>query len=264
MVNEQTPLEDELEVTDLDEGTDDEVVDDAQDDNEPDELEVLRSKVEALEKNNAVVEDLKRTVGRIQSLATKFEAASSNAQRDDIQKQINERFSVVEDQLATLASGIDETAIDPATRQRILQAQEQARRAAEVQAEVEKALKARAPQPSPQPQVPNLETELVGMIEAAGLDPDGGMFDWGAMSAMWREDLSGNTIRQHVLNKIIEAKTEEQAASRRSTAKKQAGAGAPKQAAVTPNPAARMAQALDSGDLASAIAERNKLLQGLR
>lgn len=259
MTNELTPLEDDADLTD-DITAEDDVADAQEDTPEPDELETLRAEVEALKQNQAAVEDLKRSVGRIQSLAAKFETASTDSQRAEIQAQIDQKFAAISDQLAEVVSGLDETSIDPTTRQRILAAQAQARQAAEVQKLVAQEMQKQAPKSAPQTSnVSPLEAELVNTITAAGLDPDGGLFDWTAMSKMVIADPSGNSLRKHVLDKILEAKTEESAAARRSAAKKQAGNGAPKPNSAPRDPAARMGQAMDNGDFATAYKELLKL-----
>lgn len=229
MVNELAPLEEVEELADSTEEIEPEV--ESQADDGPNELEALRAEVEALKQNQTVVEDLKRSVGRIQSLAEKFSNASTDTQRAELQKQIDDRFRSIEGQLGDVVSGLDDTVLDPATRQRILNARTAAEQAAAVQRAVDEAIAKRSPQPAPQAtqtQASPLEQELVSTIEAAGLDPDGPLFDWAAMSKMVVDDRTGRTVRAHVLGKILEARAEESAASRRTAAKQQAGGGAPR------------------------------------
>ena len=225
-MNETPPIEDELlpDEAEVDAG------DELQPEDEPSELDVLRSKVAELEKNSVAIEDLKRTVGRIQSLTAKFESAPA-AQRAEIQQQIDDRFSTVSDQIETLLSGLDETAIDPATRQKILAAREATRRAAEVQKLVDDEITKRTPKPAPTQTTSPVEEQIVALIEAADLDPDAPIFDWkGEMTQLVLKDPSGKSLRSYVLNKIVEAKAEEESASRRTTAKRQAGSGTPRPA----------------------------------
>ena len=228
-MNDLTPVEDTPE--DLTDATEVEVVDDAQAD-EPDEIAVLRAEIETLKQDKKVIEDLRRSVGRVQSLADKFSAASNDTQRADIQRQINEKFATLDGQIGEIVGALDETSIDPATRQRIIEAQRASREAARVQQAVDEAIAKRTPAPVPQQDFSPLETELVSTIEAAGLDPDDDRFNWQEMSRLLAADRSGRMVRAHVLGKILEAKTEEDAATRRTTAKTQAGGGAPKPAAV--------------------------------
>ena len=258
-MNELTPLEDDIDLTDPAEGAEG-GADDAQPENEPNEMEALRAELDELKRSKAEVDELKRSVGRIQSLMAKYDSATSDTQRAELQKQMNERFSSLEGQLGEVVSGMDESALDPATRQRILQVQERARQEASVRQAVEQEIAKRAPRPQAQPQVSPLETELVNTIMAAGLDPDdSAVFDWAEMSKIAQGDGTGRAVRQHVLTKILEAKAEDAAAARRSSAKKQAGNGTPRADSGTLNPAGRMKAAMDKGDFASAYAELRKL-----
>lgn len=261
MVNEQTPP------NDLEEINDEEVLDteeevEAQDDNEPDELEVLRSKVAQLEENGKAIEDLKRSVGRFQSIASKMESSNSEKQLADLRRQMDDQYSAIGTQLEALVQGSED--LDPAVKQRILEAQNQARQNAAVQKAVaEQMEKINPPQPQGNPQVSNLERELENTITAAGLNPDDSMFDWAAMSTMLASDPSGSSVRAHVVGKILEAKVEEASATRRTAAKKQAGKGAPDANSATPDPASRMEQAMNGGDFESAYKELMKLRSGV-
>ena len=258
MTNDLTPLEpDEVDALDETVPPEDDSAQEA-----PSELESLRAEVESLKHIPAAIEDLKRSTGRIQSLLTKWESATG-AEREQISKQVDDRLATVDDQIAQILSGLDETAIDPETKQRILSVREQSRRTAELRAAVDEEVRKRVPAQTSQPsQASPLEEELVNIITAAGGDPDSATFDWkGEMSRLAQADPTGNTLRKHVLDKLFESRSEDDSATRRTTAKRQAGQGAPKPNSVAANEAGRIQHALDSGDLAAAIKERAALMR---
>lgn len=254
MTNELTPLEpDELDTLD-------DEADQSEGDAQPTELEALRAEVESLKQNHSAIEDLKRSVGRMQSLATKWETSSAD-ERGQIAKQIEDRFSALDQQVESIVAGLDETALDPATRNRILSVRDQIRRDSELRQLVDQEVEKRVPRQTQNQQEPSpLEMELIRTITAAGLDPDSQMFDWkGEMSRLVVADPSGQSLRKHVLDKILESRADDDAATRRTAAKAKAP-GSPKPNTVVADPSLRIKQSLDSNDFAAAYREQQALL----
>lgn len=125
-------------------GDDDEVLDeevledddaddiDATDDDSTDPAADLNRRLSAIETQQrtlalTVNETLKREVGRIQSLAAKFDKAPTTANDEALREQVGQLGALMNEALLA----IDDTALDPAVKQRISAVQQESKRKAE-------------------------------------------------------------------------------------------------------------------------------------
>jgi hypothetical protein len=221
----------------------------------PDEMALLKAEVERLKSLDSVAADLRRSVGRIQSLEAKLAEVEGNANKNDVVDQINKQFGSVTELLASVVENIDDTALDPATKQRVREAYSTSQRAAEkasLRSELIEELKPREV-PQPQSSLPNglspetvqvYERAVVRQLERAGLNPDTD-YDWKQASAVL---VRGGTLDEllDIADKAVETA---QATTRRQAAKKSAGAGSPNGASASGDAADRLgsAKTLDEG-----------------
>lgn len=182
-----------------------------------------------------MIDDLRRSVGRAQSLADQWRQG-----HDEVREELRAQQESVANILAAIVDGIDDTAIDPALKQKVRTAQQEiaeAARTARTKAElmeelginprqrevVQQQLEAQA--------VANaLTADLEDEMSVFGVDPD--EFDWEGVKAQL---LSGGVeaAKRFARTKIREAVMEQQAAQRR-TARKTAAGPTPKGAAGVP------------------------------
>jgi hypothetical protein len=256
MVNELTPVDDDQQSLEEPDPTQ----------NAPDPIAELTAKVEQLESLNNVAADLRRTVGRIQSLETKLAEVQQASARDDIIEQVNQQFGSVNQMLATVVEGIDETALDPATKQRVREAAAASQRAAE-RAALKKEITAEL-----QPQTPNApvteqtpggipkaelaryENAAVTALAKAGLDPDKD-FDWAQASNI----LASGGGLSGLMDSVNETITQASSASRRQAAKENAGEGTPDAASAASDEAAQLERFADNADLDQGLALLRKM-----
>jgi hypothetical protein len=137
--------------------------------------------VQALDqKYSSQFEDLRRTVGRVQSITSQFDKGTAN---DETVQKLSEQFQSTSDQLEALVSGLDENSIDPALRERIVQAQQQARSVAErtslKQEILEEVKKEQTPVADPAPnQAMAVEAAMLKQMQEYGVDSTDDAFDW--------------------------------------------------------------------------------------
>lgn len=234
----EEPLEDVLE----DELPDEEVVEEEA----PDELAVLRSEVERLKGLEGVAADLRRSVGRIQSLENRSQQDTTN--NEELVAEISKQFGGVHELLSTVVEGIDETALDPTTKARVRQAYETSRRANEANslrkeaaAEALAILKRDRPQlfeadtqddgsnPEHVVRAQRIEATVVPLFEDQNLDPDDPQFAklWTEGAALIQSGKTDREIRAYFRDSIADNNAEDAAATRRQTAKDRAGKGSP-------------------------------------
>ena len=182
-----------------------------------------------------MIDDLRRSVGRAQSLADQWRQG-----HDEVREELRAQQESVANILAAIVDGIDDSAIDPALKQKVRTAQQEiaeTARAARTKAELMEELginpqqQARVQQQMEAQAVANaLTADLEDEMTVFGLDPD--EFDWNGVKAQL---LAGgvDAAKRYARTKIREAVMEQQAAQRR-TARKTAAGTTPKGAAGTP------------------------------
>lgn len=225
--------EDDLEGVETDEGDSQE----GESSDTVDELAELRAEVARLRQSAVDVEDLKRSVGRLQSLATRMDSGRGDVTA--LREQYDSQLEGVTELIGQLTESLDESVLtDPSVRNRILQAREVARRAAERE-KLKKELKEEV---APQRETPQtgelnqayadaLSVSLEEEIRDAGLDPDSEHFDWNRANTLLVSD-GGAAVRKYIRSQIRTALTEEAASTRRDR-RKQAAGKAPERAGAT-------------------------------
>lgn len=188
---------------------------------EPDPVATLKQEYDAQ------IADLRRSVGRVQSLASKFEKDQENDKTAD---ELREQFKDTSEQLDLLVNGLDETMIDPDTRGRLVEARLRARAVAERDSLRKELLDELRPAPQQQPDMAQLavlyERQLIGEIESYGMDPTDEVFDWKQAGALFqRGDYEG--MQRYVRTQIREGLTATDSESRRQ-AKKESGNATPR------------------------------------
>ena len=245
---------------------------------EVDELAELRSQVEALQSGQDLATDLRRSVGRIQALEQRLQTESANTEQ--VNADIREQFGGVHELLSTVVNNIDETALDPATKQRVQEAYETSRRAVETASlrkeaanDALEALKQSNPQLFAETTTQTsgvadeviqaaqrIEESVIALFEDRELNPDDPQFKslWEDGAKMIREGKTGSDIRTHFRENMTTETPEETAADRRQTAKDRAGSGSPNAAGAPGDTADQLANAADR-DLDDAVAILRKM-----
>jgi hypothetical protein len=223
----------------------------------PDPVTVLKQDVEAQ------LSDLRRSVGRVQSLASQFNTGKATDTTGD---ELREKFQETSEQLDMLVTGLDGV-IDPETRDKLITARQQARAVAERTSLRNEIIAELTPAPAAQPnqadavtQLANAyEKQLIGEIEAFDLDPnDTEVFDWSKAGSYFQAgDYDGMT--KYIRGQIREAITADTPAARR-----QARKGAANPAPTPQDPGGRTVseKILEDGDISNlddAILELQKL-----
>jgi hypothetical protein len=235
---------------------------------EPSELDQLRADVASLRAERAHIDDLRRSVGRIQALESQLETAKQTdlETREQLVSEIEDNFGGVTELLETVVNGIDETSIDPATRARAQAVLNDRKRAAElaslkktVTAEVRQELQPAQPQQvQPQQTSPFTQQELVNYsrlmedrLTAGGVNPDN--VDWtSATRELVEKGLDG-------LISFVDGEIERSSAAKtRQASKKSAGSGSPSTGAATPDPG-DVSTGIDYKDVDDGIAKLRAL-----
>ena len=237
---------------------------------EEDKLAALEAEVERLKNLEGVATDLRRSVGRIQSLEQKLQQESTN--RDSVVEEINKQFGGVHELLSTVVENIDETALDAATKARVRQAYESSRNAAqtaslrkEASQEALNTLRQQFPQlfqnqaNTQNQSVPDdlvqkaqqIERTVEVLFEDRELNPDDPQFKplWDEGANLIRQGKSDADVRKFFREKLNALSSEEAATDRRQAAKNRAGRGSPSPAGPSGDAADRLGSTknLDEG-----------------
>jgi len=228
-----------------------EVIDEVEDET-PDPVAALKQEYDSQ------LAELRRSVGRVQSLASQF---NNGKVQDNTDTELREQFAKTSEQLDLLVNGLEDV-IDPDTRARILLARQQARDAAERTSLKKELMEELAPPPVVTPDAravaDRYESELLAEIKGYGLDPDDEAFDWKQAGQLYSSgDIAGmqRYIREQIRTSLTAA-----APDGRRQARKDAGTPAP-----TPKGAGgktdfeRVLEDGDITDLDGAIKELEKL-----
>lgn len=229
----------------------------------------LTERVNKLQSVEGLANDLRRSAGRIQSLEQRLQQESSD--KTKLNEEISKQFGGMTELLGEVVRNIDDTAIDPTTKARVLQAYEASKRQAEtaslrkqVTQETLDALKAQYLQlDGAQSQSDSVNEELVqkaarieprvvGMFDATGEDPDDAKHThlWAEAAALMKEGKSENEVLAHFRSALSPDNSTD---ARRQRTKQRAGTG-------SPNPAGTGDGELKhTGDLAKDLESLRKL-----
>lgn len=197
-------------------------------------------RLEALERLSAdqkeVIADLRRTVGRAQSIASRVDADKTN---EELREELRALSTKTASSIAAVVEGLDDTLVDPKLREAVAATQREAERAAE-RADLIASLKKEGLIQEPeqkteleeaQTQANALGVELANQIASFGLDAKDEAFDWQAMRDLLVKD-GPAAVREKVTATIREqitaGATEDRREVRRQTSTptpKGAGAG---------------------------------------
>ena len=156
---------------------------------EPNQWDEVTKRIAVLEEANKHAEtlstDLRRSVGRVQSILDRMETATGQT-RADLESSLNDKFNELSGLLEDVSGSIDPAILPDSVKEKVRSARQQAaQRAAAVNIDKLVAEKVQAMMPTPVPtnDVPAewraFEREIETTIKAAGLDPDNReMFDW--------------------------------------------------------------------------------------
>lgn len=230
---------------------------------EPDlQVQIDSLKAELESRQNKELDDLRRSVGRVQSLVDKFDKASAE-QAESLRQQVQDQFGGVSNVLNELVANMDETVLSPEVKQRVLTAQAQAQQAAqeqerkrETEAMIQEAVKGLRPEQQQMTQVSAIEASIVEEIESYGLDPDD--FDWREAADVYRQNSSEKELRSYFRDKIKSAVQEQGTATRRQR-RKENSKEPPGSTGASGDVAAELEKLMDSGDLDKA----NEILRSM-
>lgn len=156
---------------------------------EPNQWDEVTKRIAALEEANKRAEslgtDLRRSVGRVQSILDRMETATGKT-RADLEASLDEKFSELSGLLEDVSGNIDPAILPDSVKEKVRSARQQAaQRAAAVNIDklVAEKVQAMMPTPTPTNDIPvewrAFEREMEATIKAAGLDPDNKeVFDW--------------------------------------------------------------------------------------
>ena len=154
----------------------------------PTQSDTVIERIAALEEANKRAEslgtDLRRSVGRVQSILDRMETATGKT-RSDLEASLDEKFSELSGLLEDVSGSIDPAILPDSVKEKVRSARQQAaQRSAAVNIdklveEKVRALTAPAPSNDIPPEWRSFENVMEANIKAAGLDPDNKeMFDW--------------------------------------------------------------------------------------
>ena len=169
--------------------------------NPMDEFEKRLASLEIANKQAEVIStDLRRSVGRVQSIMDRLESSTGKT-RNELEAALDERLSEMTGLLEDVSVNIDDAILPAQVKDKVRNVRAQAaQRAAAVNIDklVEEKIAAMLP-PAPTNEVPAdwraFELTMEKQIKDAGLNPDGGDFDWkyvGALLAQGRRDAAQN------------------------------------------------------------------------
>lgn len=190
------------------------------------EVERLRAELDAARSlNTKQIEDLRRTVGRMQSVAAKADSVS----KADLETALSAGFGSVHELLAAIVESADPTVFPDTLKQQMAKTLADAKRRADRDSLREEVLatlpKAQQPQDEPELQPHQLvEAMILAELQAADIDPDD--LDWKAVDKEWLANGEGGALAA-ARQQIIAAKGETEVATRRQ-ARKTAAPQSPK------------------------------------
>lgn len=211
----------EMETPETEEVTDQEDVEEAPE-AESAEAKVARLEAELANQrtvNSQQIEELKKAVGRAQSLIDRSDRVS----KDDLNAALDERYGSIYAILESIVKDADPTVFPDALRERIEATANEARsrneRKALVKEVMDSILPALAPA-VPEPQIgqdaSRVEQAILSELTAAGLDADD--LDWKAADAVWLAQGEGGVLA-NARSQIAALVAEREAASRRESRK---------------------------------------------
>ena len=155
----------------------------------PTQWDEVTKRIAVLEEANKHAEvlstDLRRSVGRVQSILDRMETATGKT-RADLEASLDEKFSELSGLLEDVSGNIDTAILPNSVKEKVRSARQQAaQRSAAVNIDklVQEKVQAMLPVPTPTNDVPAdwrlFEREMEATIKSAGLDPDNKeIFDW--------------------------------------------------------------------------------------
>jgi uncharacterized coiled-coil protein SlyX len=198
------------------------------DDDEPTADDRLAALESLSEEQKATIADLRRTVGRAQSIAGRLDADKTNEELREELRNVNRRAA---DSMAAIVGGLDESLVDPKLREQVAATQREVERAEE-RADLIKSLKEEGLIQEPvekteleeaQEAANALGVELANQIKSFGLDPEDEAFDWKAMRDMLIAEGTAavrSKVTATIREQITAGATEQRRETRRSTASK--------------------------------------------
>jgi predicted transcriptional regulator len=243
------------------------------DDSSKDELsqqemvEAIRALQERNQTNTALMQDFRRSVGRVQSLVDRLE---KNDPAKDLRTQVDEQMDEVVQLLATLTNGLEEGILDPNTKQRIegvLRSQHNKRERASLVSDILQQVNtpdqaattspdtSSAITPPQSSETPALEEQIVASIEAAGFQADD--FDWAEANKVLAAQ--GSTALTLWFGEQIAMKRSEGSSAERRQSRKRAGGSTPAAAGVSTN-SDSAPQRTGSAKFAKGLAELENIL----
>jgi hypothetical protein len=260
----------------VEENTDDgtaELESDTDDKSSKDELsqqemvDAIRALQERNQTNTALMQDFRRSVGRVQSLVDRLE---KNDPTENLRTQVDEQMDEVVQLLATLTDGLEEGILDPNTKQRIegvLRSQHNKRERASLVSDILQQVNkpdqaattspdtSQAVTPSQSSETTTLEGQIVASIEAAGFQAED--FDWTEANKVLAAQ--GSTALTLWFGEQIAAKRSEGSSAERRQSRKQAGGSTPAAAGVSTN-SDSAPQGTGSAKFAKGLAELESIL----
>ena len=158
-------------------------------DEAPAQEDLVLSRIAALEEANkradALGTDLRRSVGRVQSILDRMETATGKT-KAELESALDERFNELSGLLEDVSTNIDDAILPDSVKDKVRTARAQAaNRSAAVNIDklVEEKIAAMIKPQTPvndgvTPEMRLFERLMETQIKSAGLDPDGGDFDW--------------------------------------------------------------------------------------
>ena len=212
--------------------------------------------------NTALMQDFRRSVGRVQSLMDRFEKQDPT---ESLRTQVDEQMGEVVQLLATLTEGLDDGVLDVNTKQRIegvLRTQHNKKERDSLVSDIVQQIRGpqeTSPETSGTTAAPNpvgsLEQEIVASIEAAGFKADD--FDWTDANKVLAAQ--GSTALTLWFGEQIAAKRSEDSSAQRRQSRKQAGGQTPAAAGVATNNDSAL-QGTGSAKFAKGLAELENIL----
>lgn len=181
--------------------------------------------------NKKQIEDLKRSVGRVQSLVDR----SDRVTKGDLQSTLNKEFGSVQELLAAIVNSADPTVFPDTLKQQIAKAAEESKRRADRDSLRAEVLADLLPAVQPvQEDSDNLrvESQIMSELTAAGFEQDD--LDWAEADKAWRANGEGGVMK-FARDQIATLVADRDAATRRQSRKE-----------VTPSPAPAGASAADA------------------
>lgn len=207
----------------------------------PNQFAEIERRIAAIEEANKraeeIANDLRRSVGRVQSLTDKVEKATGET-RAALTRQLEERYSELTNLVGETVGSLDSAVLPDSVKQKLIEAQTTARTrtaAEEIQRAIDEKFKEMVPTPAPQesqsvpPEWLSLERDIEKMLTDANLDVQKD-FDWNYAAYMLRAGRTTSEVKAYAESTIDRsapgAKIQEK--------KEAAGPGSPSGEAGTP------------------------------